>query len=85
MRAAALRALGGLKDRRLVPFFEERFAKDDSYVAQSEALAGIGKSGDASAGAFLKKAAETPSPRNMLRRSAEAALRAVGAVPPAKP
>jgi aminopeptidase N len=85
VRAAALRALGGLKDRRLVPYFEERFAKDDSYVAQSEALAGIGKSGDASAAAFLKKAAETPSPRNMLRRSAEAALRAVGAVPPAKP
>jgi aminopeptidase N len=83
-RAAALRALGDLKDRRHVAFLEDRFVKDDSYVAQSEALAGIGKCGDASAASFLKKAAETPSPRNMLRRSAEAALRALGAASPAK-
>ena len=84
VRAAALRALGDLKDRRYVAFLEERFAKDDSYVAQSEALAAIGNCGDSSTAAFLKKAAETPSPRNMLRRSAEAAVKALGAAQPAK-
>ena len=77
VRAAALRALGDLKDRSHVAFLEDRFAKDDSYVAQSEALTSIGKCGDPSAAVFLKKAAETPSPRNMLRRSAEAALKAL--------
>jgi aminopeptidase N len=84
VRAAALCALGDFKDRRQVAFLEDRFAKDDSYVAQSEALTSIGKCGDPSAAAFLKKAAETPSPRNMLRRSAEAALKALSAVPTAK-
>jgi aminopeptidase N len=79
VRAAALRAVGNLKDRRLVSFLEERFTRDDSYVAQSEALAAIGKTGDASAENFLRKASGIPSPRNMLRRSAEAALKALGA------
>jgi aminopeptidase N len=83
VRTAALRALGDLKDRRQAAFLEDRFAKDDSYVAQAEALTSVGKCGDPSAEAFLKKAAETPSPRNMLRRSAEAALRALGGGPPA--
>jgi len=84
VRAAAVRLLGDLRDRRLVPFLEERFAKDDSYAAQSEALAAIGKSGDAAAAGFLKAAAGTPSPWDMLRRRAEAALKALGAAAPDK-
>ena len=77
VRTAALRALGDYKDRRLVEFFEECFLKDSSYVAQAEALAAIGKCGDKSAADFLKKAAAMPSPRGMLKRNAEAALKMI--------
>jgi hypothetical protein len=60
-----------------VKFFEEYFLKDSSYVAQAEALAAIGKCGDKSAADFLKKAAAIPSPRGMLKRNAEAALKMI--------
>ena len=77
VRASALRALGDLKDPKLVKYLEERFLRDDSYVAQSEALASIGKCGDRAAAEFLSKAGQTPSPRNILKRSAEAALKMI--------
>jgi len=52
-----------------VKFLEECFLKDSSYVAQAEALAAIGKCGD--------KSAAMPSPRGMLKRNAEAALKMI--------
>ncbi len=74
VRAAALRALGLTKDPRLVSFFETVFRKDTSYIAQAAALAAIGECGGPGQVPFLKQAAAMPSPRGVLRRSAEAAL-----------
>ena len=77
VRAAALRALGEHRDRALAPFFQERFTRDDSYVAQAEGLTALGKCGDSAAIEFLKKAAAMPSPRGMLKRAADAALKSL--------
>ena len=75
VRAAALVALGDLKDRALFEFYKGLFQKDVSYRVQAEALAAIGKAGDPAAIPFLKQAAAVPSYRDMLRRAAEAALK----------
>ncbi len=82
VRAAALAALGDLKDRKLVSFFEGLFRKDASYRVQAEALAAIGKSGDPSAAPFLKQAATASSYRDMVRRAAETALKQIGGQQP---
>ena len=78
VRAAALAALGDLKDRALLGFFEARFREDVSYRVQAEALTAIGKTGDPAAAPFLRRAAALPSYRHMVRRAAEAALKLVG-------
>jgi HEAT repeat protein len=75
VRAAALVALGDLKDRKLVGFYKGLFQKDASYRVQAEALAAIGKAGDPSSAPFLKQAAAVPSYRDMVRRAAESALK----------
>ena len=77
VRAAALRTLGDSKRTELVAFFVERFEKDDSYVAQAEALRSIGKCGDSSSAGFLEKAATMESPRGILRRAADWALKQI--------
>jgi len=78
VRAAALAALGDLKDRALLGFFEARFRTDMSYRVQAEALTAIGKTGDPAAAPFLRRSAALPSYRHMVRRAAEAALKLVG-------
>ena len=78
VRAAALAALGDLKDRALLGFFEARFREDVSYRVQAEALTAIGKTGDPAAAPFLRRSAALPSYRHMVRRAAEAALKLVG-------
>ncbi|MCX6564316.1 MAG: M1 family aminopeptidase [Candidatus Aminicenantes bacterium] len=75
VRAAALAALGDLKDRTLLDFYKNLFQKDGSYRVQAEALTAIGKAGDPSAVPFLKQAAAVPSYRDMVRRAAETALK----------
>ena len=75
VRAAALQALGDSGQAELVAFFVERFEKDDSYVAQAEALRSIGKCGDSSSAEYLKKAAGMKSHRNILRKAADWALK----------
>lgn len=77
VRAAALQALGDSGQAELVAFFVERFEKDDSYVAQAEALISIGKCGDSSSAEFLEKAAGMKSHRNILRRAADRALKQI--------
>jgi HEAT repeat protein len=77
VRAAALAALGNLKDRSLIEFYRGLFRKDPSYRVQAEALTAIGKTGDPTAAPFLRQAAAVPSYRNMVRRAAEAALKLV--------
>jgi aminopeptidase N len=75
VRAAALVALGDLKDRSLLDFYRGLFQKDTSYRVQAEAVAAIGKLGDPSTVPFLKQAAAVPSYRDMFRRAAEGALK----------
>ncbi len=74
VRAAALAALGNLGSPELAEFFKERFAQDDSYVAQAAALEAIGKTGDKNQTVFLKKAAQMPSYRNLIKNAAQKAL-----------
>ena len=54
---------------------KERFEKDDSYVAQAEALRAIGKCGKQSDQAFLRKAKDMKSPRRILGRAVVWALK----------
>jgi aminopeptidase N len=77
VRAAALVALGNLKDRSCLDLYKTLFLKDPSYRVQAEALTAIGKTGDPSAVPFLKKASTVPSYRDIVRRAAETALRQI--------
>ena len=77
VRAAALAALGDLKDRSLLDLYKDLFERDASYRVQAEALAAIGKTGDPSAVPFLERAAAVPSYRDMVRKAAEAALKRI--------
>ncbi|MBC7350390.1 MAG: HEAT repeat domain-containing protein [Candidatus Aminicenantes bacterium] len=78
VRAAALKALGDLAQPTLAGFFQECFKRDDSYVAQAEALRALGKTGDKNQADFLRKAAALPSYRNIIKNAALEALRQLG-------
>jgi HEAT repeat protein len=71
VRRTALRVLGELGDPGLIPFFQNRFAEDDSYVAQAEALRSIGRVGDERHLPFLRDALEVPSHQDVIRQAAE--------------
>jgi len=75
VRTAALKVLGELNDPGLISFFKDRFLKDDSYRAQAEAINAIGKCGGKADIPFLKKAAQMESPRSIIKRAAERALK----------
>ena len=81
VRVSALRMLGDYEEAELVSFFRKRFKEDDSYLAQAEALRSIGKRGDQSHVSFLKKAAEMKSPRNVIARAADWAIKEIREVP----
>ncbi len=77
VRTAALRVLGDNKNSGLVSFFKEQFEKDDSYLAQAEALRSIGKCGDRSQLSFLENAEKMKSPRNVIKRAADWAIKEI--------
>jgi aminopeptidase N len=77
VRASAVRALGNTNNRDLAPFFKALFPKDTSYVVQGELLSAIGKCGRTGDLPFLKKAAALKSPRGLLKRSAETAMKKI--------
>jgi aminopeptidase N len=79
VRTASLAALGDLKDRSLLAFFKERFAKDGSDAARAESLRAIGKLGDAATVPFLQQCAGVPSHRNLIATAAKQALASAGA------
>jgi len=79
VRVAALKALGDFKRKELAGFFKNRFEKDDSYLAQAEALRALGKCDDRAAMAFLQRAAKIKSPRNVIQTAAQSALSELGA------
>ncbi len=70
VRRAAIRILGGMDDRALVPLFRTRFEVDDSYQVQAEALRAIGRAGDRSQLGFLRQASTMPSYRDVIKRAA---------------
>jgi len=75
VRAAAVQALGALKDKRLAAFYKDIFRKDKSVRVRAEALRALGLTGDASLVPFLRESAAVPSHQNMIRRAAEEALK----------
>ncbi len=77
VRTSALRILGGYEDPALARFFMDRFEQDDSYAAQAEALNSLGRCGDPVHIPFLRKVREMTSPRNIIRRSADTAIKAL--------
>jgi aminopeptidase N len=78
VRSASLAILGDNKDRGLMSFFKERFAKDESDLVKAEALRALGKSGDATLIPFLEKVVSTASFRNVLNNAAGQALKRLG-------
>jgi len=79
VRAASLVALGDRKDRSLLEFFKERFAKDASDAVRAESLRAIGKLGDPSTMPFLEQCAAVPSHRNLIGTAAKQAIGLAGA------
>lgn len=79
VRAAALVALGDMKDRSLLEFFKDRFAKDSSDGVKAESLRAIGKLGDRAAVPFLEQCAAVSSYRNMIATAAKQAIEQAGA------
>ena len=77
VRTAALSILGNFKDPSLVPFLKERFEKDDCYLAQAEALRSLAKCGDRSLLPFLQEASQLKSPRNVIQRAADWAIKTI--------
>lgn len=78
VRAAALKALGEFRQPKLADFFKERFTRDDSYLAQAEALRALGKTEDKKQIPFLEKATLLPSYRNLIKNAALEALKLLG-------
>lgn len=83
VRAAALRCLGDYGYPELVPFLMKIYEKDESYLAQAEALKSIGKCGDRSQLPFLEQTAKLKSPRNVIKIAAEMAIKTIGEKNPA--
>jgi aminopeptidase N len=79
VRTAALVALGDMKDRSLLEFFKDRFAKDSSDGVKAESLRAIGKLGDRAAVPFLEQCAAVSSYRNMIATAAKQAIEQAGA------
>lgn len=75
VRTTALQILGGYQQTELVGFFMHRFQQDDSYRAQAMALFSIGESGGKAHIPFLQDAAQMKSPRNVIKRAADAAIK----------
>jgi aminopeptidase N len=75
VRAAAVQALGALKDKRLAAFFKDLFGKDTSVRVRAESLRALGLTGDTSLVPFLRESAAVPSHQNMIKRAAEEALK----------
>jgi aminopeptidase N len=75
VRTTAIQILGDTGNPQLVSFFKGKFEADDSYAAQAEALRSIGKCGDRSQIPYLENAAKMKSPRDVIKRAADWALK----------
>ena len=75
VRAAALAELAQYKKPAFASFFRTRFLQEDSYLAQAEAVRALGQCADSGAVPFLKKALKMSSPRNIIQRAAQQAMK----------
>jgi aminopeptidase N len=75
VRTTAVRLLGDTGDQRQISFFKDLYTKDDSYLVQAEILKSIGKSGDQSQKSYIEKLTATDSPRNVIKRAGEWAMK----------
>jgi aminopeptidase N len=75
VRTTAIQILGDRRDPEFVSFFKDRFKTDESYLAQAEALRSIGKCGNRSHISYLEDVAKMNSPRNVIQRAADWALK----------
>lgn len=74
VRTSSLKILGDKKDSSLIPFYKERFKKENSYVARAEIIRSIAKSATSNQKSFFNKALQMKSPRDVIKRAAEWAL-----------
>jgi aminopeptidase N len=74
VRRAAVRLLGQSGDPALIGFFRDRFAQDDSYQVQAEALRAIGRSAGRDQLPFLREASGIESHQDVVRVAAEWAM-----------
>lgn len=74
VRAAAIKALGELKDPSLKNLFKQTFKTDNSYAVKSETLIAIGKCGNKSDISFLKEAGLQKSYRDVVSNAAKKAI-----------
>ncbi|MFQ6052468.1 MAG: HEAT repeat domain-containing protein, partial [Candidatus Hydrothermarchaeota archaeon] len=84
VRATALRSLGDFRRSELAGFFKEHFSREDSYLAQAEALKALGKTGDKTQIPFLEKASKFPSYRHIIKNAALEALKLLRSPSPLK-
>lgn len=77
VRVAAIQLLASRQDPALRSWFLETFRNDDSYLAQAEALRALGTCGSKEDLAFLRAAATQASPRDVIRRAAQEAIRSL--------
>jgi len=61
----------------LLPFFIERFEKENSYLAQAEIIRAIGKCGDKSMIKYLRNVEKMESHRDVLKNAATWAIEQV--------
>ena len=77
VRVAAMNALGNLRKQHLAGFLEQRFKNDSSYLVQAEALKSLGKCGTGSAAPLLVEASTMKSPKDVILKAAEWALKEI--------
>jgi len=81
VRVAAIQLLASRHDPALRSWFLARYANEDSYLAQAEALRALGGSGSSADLPFLRQAAAQSSPRDVLGKAGTAAMEALKAQP----
>jgi aminopeptidase N len=82
VRASAVRAMGSYRHPQFMAFIKQVYATDPSFLVQAAALDALSHYPDADLQAFFEKAALRTSPRNVLAKAANLALKDRPAINP---